>query len=329
MRYVVAVLSLLAAPACLWAEAPAAASTEVDGVIERGLAFLVKDALAWKAEHGCASCHHASLVISALGEAKGRGVAVDETFLAETTKWVAESGDGKTGVPRPEGKPKALNTKAVYFALGLAADPHPDAVAQASMKRFVETIVQDQIDNGSWVAWPETRPPFFGDSDEAMTALAVLALLPAAASGDETAKAARDRGVAWLEATASDDDPQSTALRLVLWQRLARPGSQCEPLARKILERQNPDGGWSQAREMASDAWATGQALYALAHTGLKSGNPTIDRAHAFLARTQREDGSWPMTSRPTKPGGTGSNSLIPITGGGSAWAVIGLAKSR
>jgi hypothetical protein len=80
---------------------------------------------------------------------------------------------------------------------------------------------------------------------------------------------------------------------------------------------------------MASDAWATGQALYALAEAGTKPSEPFIGRAHAFLARTQREDGSWPITSRPTKPGGEGSKSLIPITAAGTAWGVIGLVRSR
>ena len=54
-----------------------------------------------------------------------------------------------------------------------------------------------------------------------------------------------------------------------------------------------------------------------------------MHRAHDFLIKTQRDDGSWPMTSRPIKPGGEGSKSLIPITAGGSAWAVMGLARSR
>lgn len=80
---------------------------------------------------------------------------------------------------------------------------------------------------------------------------------------------------------------------------------------------------------MASDAWATGQAIYALAHAGFKSDASIIARAHAFLIRTQREDGSWPMTSRPIKPDGKGATSLIPITGGGSAWGVLGLVRSR
>jgi hypothetical protein len=37
---------------------------------------------------------------------------------------------------------------------------------------------------------------------------------------------------------------------------------------------------------MASDAWATGQALYALAHGGMKSDDAAIRRAQAFLVKT-------------------------------------------
>lgn len=328
MRGLVPLFLVAVFPAAASAQDTGAKRSTLDTTIDRGLAFLVKDALAWKTEHNCVSCHHAGLVIWSMREAKQRGHTVDEPVLAELTKWVAESGDGKTGVPRPANVPKALNTKAVYFALALSADPRPDAVSQAGLKRFLQTIKDDQIENGSWAAWPETRPPFFGNSDESMTALATLALLPAAAD-DESVKAARDKGVQWFTETKTDDDPQSVALRLVLWSRLGRPADEWNPLVRRIKDRQNTDGGWSQAKDMASDAWATGQALYALAHAGIKVSDPVIARAHAFLIETQRGDGSWPMTSRPTKPGGEGAKSLIPITGGGSAWAVLGLVRSR
>ncbi|SRR6266446_8822130 len=327
MRSVIAVL-LVVCGGTAPAQEPDSKPADVRPAIDRGLGFLAKDALAWKAEHNCASCHHAALVVWSLREAKQRGHAVDEPVLAEMTKWVAESGDGRTGVPRPEGIPKALNAKAVYFALGLEADPKPDDAAQAGLKRFLNTVIADQLDNGSWAAWPDTRPPIFGKSDESMSALATLALLPAAAE-DEAAKAARDKAIHWLAETRSDDDPQSIAMRLVLWRRVGRPAEEWEPLARRIRGRQNDDGGWSQAQEMASDAWATGQALYALAHAGVQADDPLVVRAQAFLLQTQREDGSWPMTSRPTKSGGEGSKSLVPITGGGSAWAVLGLVRSR
>ena len=317
------VLLLTTIASSVFAEDPAA-----DAAITRGAEFLVKDALKWKEEHGCISCHHAGMIVWALREAKQHGHAVNESVLAELTKWIAESGDGKTGVPRPEGRPKALNTKPIWLGLALEADKMPDEASQQGLKLLLTTLKADQIENGSWVAWPETRPPFFGGSDESMTALALLTLHPAAAAGDPEAVAARDAGVKWLAATKSDDDPQSVAMRLLLAAKLGRPVVEMEPLAARIRERQNADGGWSQAVDMASDAWATGQALYALTHAGAKPADENISRGRAFLLKAQREDGSWPMTSRPMKPGDTGAKSLIPITGAGSAWGVIGLVRS-
>jgi squalene-hopene/tetraprenyl-beta-curcumene cyclase len=327
MRLIVAILSVVL---------PAAVSAQdvghgrgVAATIDRGLGFLTRDALAWKKEHNCTSCHHAALVIWAMREAKGRGHAVDEPVLAELTKWVAESGDGKFALTRPASAPNAASPKAVYFALALGADPTPDAVSLAGMNRLLRTVKSEQTGNGSWSAWPETRPPIFGSSDESLTALATLALLPAATAGDDAAKAAFDKGIKWLTETKTNDDPQSLALRLVLWKKLDRPAEQWQLLGRRIIKRQNPDGGWSQTIDMPSDAWATGQALYALAHAGKSSDEPAISRARAFLIKTQRDDGSWPMTSRPVKPGGEGCKSLIPITGAGTAWAVLGLVRSR
>src|SRR6516164_11465390 len=257
--------------------------TGVGAAIDRGLGFLVKDALAWKSEHKCASCHHAGLVVWAMREAKLHGHAVDELVLADLTKWLAESGDGKTGVPRPAGVPKALNAKAVWFALALAADPKPDAAARKGLKLLWGTVKSDQTEKGSWASWPETRPPIFGNSDDSMTALATLAMLSAAAAGDAEAKAVRDKGVKWLAETKTDDDPQSVAMRLVLWNRLGRPAKEWQPLVQRIKGRQNADGGWSQTKDMASDAWATGQALYAIAQAGIKSHGSAIARAQAFL----------------------------------------------
>jgi len=296
--------------------------------LDKGIAFLVKDALAWKEQYKCASCHHGALTIWAMREAKLSGHKVDEPMLAELTKWVAASGDGKTGVPRPEGRPKALNVKAVLYSLALSADPDPSEEARQTLKLMWGTVKGDQLENGSWHAWPETRPPIFGGSDDSMTALATLALVPAAVA-DAEAKVALECGTKWLAENKTDDDPQSVAIRLLLAAKLARPRAEVDPLVARIQERQNADGGWSQAKEMPSDAWATGQALYALSHAGLKSSDDSITRGRTFLLKTQREDGSWPMTSRPMKSGDKGATSLMPITGGGSAWGVLGLVRSR
>jgi len=302
---------------------------DVDAGVRRGLDFLVKDAKAWREEHNCVSCHHAALVVWSMREADRRGIEVDRPALDGLTAWLAESGDGRTGAPRPKGVPKALNTKAVYFALGLGADPDPSPAVKAGLGRLLKTVEEDQTEDGSWAAWPETRPPMFGPSDESMTALAALALSPAAEAGDPAARAVLDKAVRRLDATKTDGDPQSLALRLVLWRRLKRPNAEWFPLVDRIEARQNADGGWSQAEGMPSDAWATGQALYALAWAGVPPVEPPVARAQSFLLKTQRPDGSWPMTSRPIKPGGPGAKNLVPITGAAAAWAVMGLARSR
>src|SRR5262249_14553891 len=251
MRVIAAiVVSLLAAVASAQDARPK--KTDVDATIGRGLGFLVKDALAWEKGNKGATCQHASLVIWSMREAKQRGHTVDEQVLAELTKWVAQSGDGKFGLARPASAPRAASPKAVYFALALGADPKPDVVSQKGLELLLKTVKAEQTGNGSWSAWPGTRPPIFGNSDESLTALATLAVLPAAAAGDDSAKAVRDKGIKWLAKTRTDDDPQSIALRLVIWTRLGRPAKEWQPLVRRIKDRQNADGGWSQTKDMAS-----------------------------------------------------------------------------
>jgi prenyltransferase beta subunit len=192
----------------------------------------------------------------------------------------------------------------------------------------VQTVKEDQNDDGVWNSWPDTRPPIFGHSDETATALATLALLPPAAAGDESAVAARDKGLKWLAEHETTGDHQAVCVRLMLLRKTGRPEAETQPLVDRLIESQQADGGWRQSAEMASDAHATGQALYALAIAELKSSDTVLQRGRDFLIKTQREDGGWNMTSRPCPPTNMGAKNLIPITGAGSAWAVLGLVRS-
>ena len=81
--------------------------------------------------------------------------------------------------------------------------------------------------------------------------------------------AAREKGLGWLRAASADQELQAAALRLILWRRLRLPASEWEPLVKKVRGAQNVDGGWGQTKDAKSDAYATGQALYALAEAGV------------------------------------------------------------
>jgi squalene-hopene/tetraprenyl-beta-curcumene cyclase len=291
--------------------------------IDRGLAFLAKDSLAFRETKKCAECHHAPFTIWALNEGKKRGYVVDEKTLAELTTWaVANEIPAKT--PPKQGQID-VNEAPLLLALGIEAG---DAkAARAGLKKLLASVLSDQGEDGSWKLSYEFRP--IGSSPETLTALALLALsAPNAPDMGREGKAAREKGLKWLQAASADDEPQVTALRLVLWRRLGLPATEWEPLVKKLRGAQNPDGGWGQTKEAKSDAYATGQALYALAEAGAKPVDEAVRKAQSFLAKAQREDGAWAMVSRAIMRDGKPPKNLSPITHAGSAWAVMGLVRS-
>jgi hypothetical protein len=65
------------------------------------------------------------------------------------------------------------------------------------------------------------------------------------------------------------------------------------------LKEQRADNGWAQIPSLASDAYATGQALYALTESGiLRIQDDAYQRGIRFLLNTQLADGSWYVKSR-------------------------------
>jgi hypothetical protein len=322
MRCLPASLVLVLLPVGALAAGPA---PEVKGAIDRGLIFLAKDNLTWKVKRKCAECHHAAFTIWALNKGKKRGYPVDEKALAEMTAWVV----GKDYLARlfvkpPKQEQIELNEAPLLLALGIEAGG--DKAAQDGLKQMLASLLSDQGKDGSWKR-TEARP--IASSPDTLTALALLALsAPNAPDLGKEGKAAREKGLKWLRAAKADDELQPAALRLILWRRLGLPAAEWEPLAKQLRGAQNADGGWSQVKKAKSDAYATGQALYALAEAGAKPDDEAVRRAQSFLAKTQRKDGAWAMASRAALPSGKPATNLEPITHAGSAWAVMGLVRT-
>jgi squalene-hopene/tetraprenyl-beta-curcumene cyclase len=322
MRLSLPLLALLSLTGGVRSDPP----TDVPRTISHGLQFLATDALAWKKKHNCVSCHHAALVIWALREGKERGHAVDEPALTELTKWTVASGDVSKLMRKPPEKYrdlKVMNLYTVLLALAFEAGGGPTDDMRDALKALLTKIKADQTKEGPWAIWPEPGPklPLCGASAEVMTTLATLALLP-----NVDGQAARDKGLQWLAARAPEDDGQADALRLILWRRAGRPAEQSQALIKRILGRQKGDGGWSQTKERASDAFATGQAVYALIEGGVAHDDPALRKAQVFLAKSQRPDGSWEVITRASLDGKLTPN--VPINGAGTAWATLGLIRT-
>jgi hypothetical protein len=65
-----------------------------------------------------------------------------------------------------------------------------------------------------------------------------------------------------------------------------------------LIGLQRADGGWAQTSSMSSDAYATGQALFALHAGGMTAGDPVYRKGIDHLLATQLDDGTWFVRTR-------------------------------
>jgi hypothetical protein len=103
-----------------------------------------------------------------------------------------------------------------------------------------------------------------------------------------------------------------------------------ETRTRELIAAQRRDGGWGQTTHLATDGYATGQVLYTLRELGVPASEPAVQRAIAFLLRTQRDDGSWYVRSRAMKiqpyfESGFPHGHDQWISQAATAWAAMGL----
>lgn len=301
--------------------------------VARGLDFLQKDATKWRKDRECSTCHHGTMTVWALSEAKSRGYDVADETLKDTAKWTKDRLLEKIDLPR-DTRPgwSMVNTPALYLSVMALSVPKQDSVSAEELKRIAGHLLRHQEADGSW-SWASApaanRPPPVFESDEVATLLGYLVLgpqVPADPKEKSDVRAAREKAAAWLAKAKRTDTTQAAALWLLVKVREG-PAKELQAEVDQFLGRQNKDGGWSQLKDGTSDAYATGQALYVLSLAGVKSDRAEIQRAVTFLVGEQKEDGSWPMTRR-GHPGVTPSNNVVPITYFGSAWATLGLMRS-
>jgi len=138
------------------------------------------------------------------------------------------------------------------------------------------------------------------------------------------------RATRWLAAqTPRDTEDSSLRLMGLAWAGASK--STKDAAVTGLLALQRPDGGWAQtAAVVAPDAYATGEALYALHLAGVSPSHPAYRRGVEFLLKTQRKDGSWFVASRshPVQPLIDGGYPYINhqwISAAGGAWSTMAL----
>jgi hypothetical protein len=275
----------------------------------------------------------------ALAEAERQGYAIDKKFLADTFESLLGSKENLLASkifpnpadppdPRPQGR--GLNMGLPMLAVAARSLPALSAGQEQSLRLIAEEIVQKQQRDGSWEFFATLRRPPINESQTTDAAWIVMALR--GQTGPESPESQREalaKAIAWLDAAKPSDLHQDRVLKVILGARSGKQGKALQATIDDLLTLQRADGGWSQTvPEPKSDAFATGQTLYALSLAGLTAERKEVKRGIDFLVATQKPDGTWLMTSRSTSNGEPGSAKLLtPITCAASSWVTLGLAR--
>ncbi len=164
-----------------------------------------------------------------------------------------------------------------------------------STDSLIHYVAAAQRKEGDWPMPGLIRPPL-EDGSFGTTARAIQALRLNPIPGRKAEFDARiERAAKWLASnfpvTTEDLSMQILGIK---WAGHEVPASRIQQLA----VAQRADGGWGQTGHLASDAYATGEALWALHETGMSAADAVYRRGADFLLRTQQADGSWHVATR-------------------------------
>jgi ankyrin repeat protein len=306
-------------------QAAPAAARSIQAALESSVALLQTNSAKFLEAGGCVSCHAQHQTGLAVAAARASGVKVDWALEVEQARSTAllrgvfeqtlyQVVDPVAGVDSQEISIMQMN------AAGLPPKLSTDAL--------VFHIAAMQRKEGDWPNYGSVRPPLedggFSHTARGIRALQLNSLPGRKAEFEERiARAAR-----WLEqASPVSTEDRTMQLLGICWANRKPPQGRVD----ELIALQRPDGGWGQTEGLASDAYATGEALSALHETGMAASHQVYRRGVDFLLRTQLGDGSWLVKSRaagfqPYFQSGFPHDHNQWISQSGTAWAAIALS---
>lgn len=292
--------------------------------VERAVALMQKSGPQFVRVSGCTSCHHQSVPQMAYGYARMRGYAVNDNVskqeMAATVQLM------KAIRPLMEAKGDQIPDIPItipYILMGMHAEGY---AADELTTAAIGLLTSKQRIDGSFPSFP-ARPPI-ESSDITATALSIRVM---DLYGNHKTEAEIRKATAWLMA-AKVNNTEEMAMKLAGLGWGKAPMMEVQKAARMLMAAQRPEGGWGQLPTLESDAYATGQALYALYQAGMITTDDMVyKRGAGYLLRTQMADGSWHVRSRafplqPLKESGFPHGRDQWISASGTGWATVALS---
>jgi ankyrin repeat protein len=302
-----------------------AAPRETGESVEKALGLLAAQSANFIRIGGCNSCHAQDLPSAAAAAARARGLRAPTSIPQ-----LSDLMNGGTAARTMDFN--VIGVASIAWQLfdkgmnGSAADEYTDAI--------VRYLVAMQTPAGNWHAPQGRRPPMNAGEYQA-AALAIYAMrqyAPAGMRGDAARAVAR--AAAWLE-RQEPANTQDRAFQLLGLHWAGAGQAAIQRAGKALAAMQGESGGWSQLPTMPADAYATGQAVYALQEAArLSPAAAAVARGVRWLRETQRGDGSWHVPTRsiwfqPYFESGFPYGHDQWISAAGTAWATMALALTH
>ena len=287
---------------------------------QAGIDYLSEATPAWQEQHQCFGCHVQAVTMHALSMAKRNQYNVDAKVMRSvlagltTVKGGTQSQHGLSHSRGAEqGEAKSYGGSALAFY-----DQHVYQDAQDDLIKSARALLKFQKKDGS--VHPEVARFPVSPGAIHTTYMAIQTWRQAyARTADDEWRVPLRKSELWLKKRALNltdgVKPQSIqdlnfSLLGLLEAGTSQRAKSVRLLEKAIGEYQNKDGGFGFRKGEASNAYATGQTLFAFRTLGLSDTHNNVRRASAWLVGAQQANGAW-------SSGGRGKAEAL--------WGVLGL----
>jgi ankyrin repeat protein len=302
----------------------------VSQAVANGVAILQRGATEFFQQSGCVGCHHQPVATLAVSAVRGAGIPVDESAARGTAKMIEGESVFFHQMMLERVPIGGASDGPTWKLMALASERYPSGPLTDGIVAY---IAHHQRHDGTWWFGGVSRAPF----QEGTMARTAMSLRVMRVFGSPAMKAELDLKIArartyLANAKAATNDEAAMQILGLSW--AGGNAAKVSSLGEVLLSAQHADGGWSQNRNLASDAYATGEALCALQEAGtLTASGAAYQKGVKFLMDTQSADGSWYVRSRAPKfqpyfQSGFPYDHDQWISSAGTSWAVRALVPA-
>jgi ankyrin repeat protein len=279
---------------------PAGGAASVEAAVRKVLPLIEMSGEPGFKSRSCVSCHSNSLPQMTVGIAQKKGFAVNAEQIKKEVGFAVAT-DMPYLEPNRLGASIGGGSDTIgYTLMGMAAANYP---ADALTDAHIHYLAINQFPDGAFRNTSYRPPSEYSIFTTTAVALRAIKLFPIPGRREEFEERV-SRARRWILSAK----PYSIEERSMQLNALADAGAsrgERAPFVNALKSAQNQDGSWSQLSGIAPDAYATGEALYALHVSGdVPATDPVYKKGVEWLLRNQLADGTWfaPTRAVPIQP---------------------------